>query len=48
MAAKTENTNKKDYSKLVKIMQIATGVLLVVFVAIGIYLINKYDIPIGK
>lgn len=48
MAAKTENANKKDYSKLVKIMQIATGVLLVVFVAVGIYLINKYNIKVSN
>lgn len=29
-------------------MQIATGVLLVVFVAVGIYLINKYNIKVSN
>lgn len=39
---------KKDYGKLVKILQIATGVLMVVFVAIGIYLIQKYNIKVSN
>lgn len=43
-----ENTNKKDYSKLVKALQIVTGILLLVFVAIGIYLIQKYNIKVSN
>ena len=39
---------KKDYSKLVKAMQIVTGILLVAFVIIGIYLINKYNIKVSN
>ncbi len=39
---------KKDYSKLIKILQIATGVLLVAFVVIGIYLIQKYNIKVSN
>lgn len=39
---------KKDYGKLVKILQIATGVLMVVFVAVGIYLIQKYNIKVSN
>ncbi len=39
---------KKDYSKLIKILQIATGVLMVVFVAVGIYLIKKYNIKVSN
>ena len=42
------NEAKKDYSKLIKVLQIATGVLLVVFVIIGIYLINKYNIKVSN
>lgn len=42
------NETKKDYSKLVKILQIATGVLLVAFVVVGIYLINKYNIKVSN
>lgn len=40
--------NKKDYGKLVKVLQIATGVLLVVFMAAGIYLIQKYNIKVSN
>lgn len=39
---------KKDYSKLIKILQIATGVLLVAFVIVGIYLIQKYNIKVSN
>lgn len=39
---------KKDYSELIKVLQIATGVLMVVFVIIGIYLINKYNIKVSN
>lgn len=39
---------KKDYSKLIKILQIATGILMVVFVVIGIYLIKKYNIKVSN
>ncbi len=42
------NEAKKDYSKLVKAMQIVTGILLVVFVIIGVYLINKYNIKVSN
>lgn len=42
------NEAKKDYSKLIKVLQIATGILLVVFVIIGIYLINKYNIKVSN
>lgn len=42
------NETKKDYSKLIKVLQIATGILLVVFVVIGIYLINKYNIKVSN
>ena len=40
--------NKKDYSKLVKALQIATGILLVVFVVVGIILIQKYNIKVSN
>lgn len=39
---------KKDYSKLVKALQIVTGVILVIFVGIGIYLIQKYNIKVSN
>lgn len=39
---------KKDYSKLVKILQIATGIILIAFVVVGIFLINKYDIKVSN
>lgn len=39
---------KKDYSKLIKVLQIATGILMVVFVVIGIYLIQKYNIKVSN
>lgn len=42
------NEAKKDYGKFVKAMQIATGILLVAFVIIGIYLINKYNIKVSN
>lgn len=35
---------KKDYGKLVKVLQIATGVLMIALVVVGIVLMNKYDI----
>lgn len=44
---KTESA-KKDYGKLVKVLQIATGVLLVIFVIIAIYLIQKYNIKVSN
>lgn len=43
-----ENQTKKDYSKLVKVLQIATGVLMVAFVIIGIYLIQKYNLKVSN
>lgn len=42
------NEAKKDYSKLIKILQIATGILMLVFVIIGIYLIQKYNIKVSN
>lgn len=42
------NEAKKDYSKLIKVLQIATGVLMLVFVVIGIILINKYNIKVSN
>lgn len=45
---KKETNEKKDYSGLVKILQIATGILLLVFVGIGIYLIQKYNIKVSN
>ena len=42
------NEAKKDYSKLIKALQIATGVLMLVFVVIGIILINKYNIKVSN
>lgn len=38
------NEQKKDYGKLVKVLQIVTGIFMLVMVAVGIYLIKKYDI----
>lgn len=42
------NEAKKDYSKLIKVLQIITGILMLVFVIIGIYLINKYNIKVSN
>lgn len=42
------NEAKKDYSKLIKILQITTGILMLVFVIIGIYLIQKYNIKVSN
>lgn len=38
----------KDYGKLIKVLQIATLILLVVFVVVGIYLIQKYNIKVSN
>lgn len=43
-----ENQTKKDYSKLVKVLQVATGILMVAFVIIGVYLIQKYNIKVSN
>lgn len=43
-----ENQSKKDYSKLVKVLQIGTGILMAFFVIIGIYLIQKYNIKVSN
>ena len=43
-----QTTAKKDYGKLVKVLQIATGVLMLAMVAVGIYLIRKYDIKMSN
>lgn len=42
------NEAKKDYSKLIKALQIVTGILMVAFVVIGIYLIQKYNIKVSN
>lgn len=39
---------KKDYGKLIKILQIITGILLLIFVVIGIILIQKYNIKVSN
>ena len=39
---------KKDYGKLIKVLQILTGVLLVVLMAVGIFLIQKYNIKVSN
>lgn len=39
---------KKDYGKLVKALQIATGILLIILVAVAIYLIQKYNIKVSN
>ncbi|MBR5620097.1 MAG: VTT domain-containing protein [Clostridia bacterium] len=36
--------DKKDYGKLVKVLQIVTGVIMIALVVVGIVLMNKYDI----
>lgn len=41
-------SEKKDYGKLIKVLQIATGILLVAFVVIGIWLIQKYNIKVSN
>lgn len=38
----------KDYGKLIKALQIATGILLLVLMVIGIILINKYNIKVSN
>ena len=38
----------KDYGKLVKVLQIITGVLMLVMVGVGIYLIQKYNIKMSN
>lgn len=44
----TMKNGKKDYGKLVKVLQIATGVLMLVLVGAAIYLIQKYDIKVSN
>lgn len=39
---------KKDYSKLVKVLQIATGILMVGLVVVAIILIQKYNIKVSN
>ncbi len=41
-------STKKDYGKLIKVLQILTGVLLVVLMAVGIFLIQKYNIKVSN
>ena len=42
------NEQKKDYSKLVKGLQIATGVVMLACVVLGVYFINKYNIKVSN
>ena len=42
---KSEN---KDYGKFIKVLQILTGILLVVFMIVGIVLIQKYNIKVSN
>lgn len=39
---------RKDYGKLVKALQIATGVFMIACVAVGVYFINKYNIKVSN
>lgn len=39
---------KKDYGKLVKVLQIVTGIFMLVMVALGVYLIQKYNIKMSN
>lgn len=41
-------SKEKDYGKLVKVIQIITGVLLLALMAVGIWLINKYNIKVSN
>ena len=44
-----DNMNEnKDYGKLIKALQIATGILLIFLMALGIYLIQKYNIKVSN
>ncbi|MBQ7595424.1 MAG: VTT domain-containing protein [Clostridia bacterium] len=43
-----ETEQKKDYGKLVKVLQIVTGVFMLAMVAVGIYLIQKYNIKMSN
>ncbi len=43
-----EKENKKDYSKLVKILQIASGVLMLAMIVLTVVLMKKYNISIGN
>lgn len=40
----TDINEKKDYGKLVKVLQIATGVIMAALVVLGIILMKKYNI----
>lgn len=41
-------STKKDYGKLIKVLQILTGILLVALMAVGIFLIQKYNIKVSN
>lgn len=41
-------SDKKDYSKFVKVIQIITGFLLLILMGVGIYLINEYNIKVSN
>ena len=45
---KDDMNEKKDYGKLVKALQIATGILLILLMVLGIYLIQKYNIKVSN
>lgn len=40
--------SKKDYGKLIKVLQIITGIILIAMVGVGIWLINKYNIKVSN
>ncbi len=42
------NEQKKDYGKLVKVLQIVTGVFMIAMVVLGVYLIHKYNIKMSN
>ncbi len=44
----TDIKEKKDYGKLIKFLQIITGILLIIMVAAGIFLIQKYNIKMSN
>lgn len=39
---------KKDYSALIKVLQTVTGILLLALMALGIFLIQKYNIKVSN
>lgn len=39
---------KKDYSRLIKVLQIITGIIMLGCIGAGVYLINKYNIKVSN